>query len=154
MRRRRRLPKPGFVGVDPGRSSGGIAYIADSCTMTWKLSDMTDADIWSVFELLGEHAVFAVIERVNSMPGQGVASSFKFGASFGELKMATVAARIPFELVTPVKWQTAMKCRSKGDKNVTKGAAQRLFPKHKITHANADALLLAEHARRLHTERH
>jgi hypothetical protein len=37
---------------------------------------------------------------------------------------------------------------SKGDKNVTKRKAQELFPSLKITHATADALLIAEYLRR------
>jgi hypothetical protein len=40
-----------------------------------------------------------------------------------------------------------MQCLTKGDKNVSKAAAQRLWPKLKITHANADALLIAEYGR-------
>lgn len=36
-----------------------------------------------------------------------------------------------------------------GDKNVTKAAAQRLFPDQKVVHATADAMLLAEYARRV-----
>ena len=38
---------------------------------------------------------------------------------------------------------------SKGDKNVTKRRAQELFPGARVTHAVADALLLAEYCRRL-----
>jgi hypothetical protein len=37
---------------------------------------------------------------------------------------------------------------TKGDKNVSKRKAQELFPQLKITHATADALLLAEFGRR------
>ena len=38
-----------------------------------------------------------------------------------------------------------MKCLTKGDKNVTKSAAQRLYPDRKITHADADAILIARY---------
>ena len=62
--------------------------------------------------------------------------------------MALIAAGIPFETVTPAKWQGAMGCRTKGDKNVTKRKAQDLFPGVKVTHAIADALLIAEWGRR------
>ncbi len=37
---------------------------------------------------------------------------------------------------------------TKGDKNVSKRRAQELFPALKVTHAIADALLIAEFARR------
>jgi len=109
---------------------------------------MTDRDIWDKVSWLAGLADRAVLEKVNAMPKQGVVSMFKFGSSYGELKMALVAAGIRFEQVSPVSWQTALKCRTKGDKNVSKSRAQELFPDMKITHAIADSLLIAEYARR------
>lgn len=90
----------------------------------------------------------AYLEQVHSMPGQGVASSFKFGQGYGSLEMALTAAGIPFERVTPQKWQKALGCLTKGQKNVSKRKAQELFPTMKVTHATADALLIAEWGRR------
>jgi Holliday junction resolvasome RuvABC endonuclease subunit len=140
------------IGIDPG-VSGAVAWVDhQGLAGAEKLKGMTDRD---VFELLvdlrlagDQHQVRALLEEVHSMPRQGVASTFKFGVSFGSLRMALVAAAVPFELITPAKWQQAMRCRSKGDKNVTKARAQELFPSLKITHATADALLLAELCRR------
>ena len=83
------------------------------------------------------------------MPKQGVASTFKFGQSFGFLQGILIAAEIPFELVTPQKWQRYLGCRTKGDKNITKARAQELFPDIKCTHAVSDALLIAEYGRRV-----
>lgn len=60
---------------------------------------------------------------------------------------------IPFDEVAPVKWQTAMQCRTGGDKNISKRRASELFPGVRLTHAIADALLLAEYARRLEVRR-
>jgi len=68
--------------------------------------------------------------------------------SFGFCQGMLVAARIRFELARPQKWQTALDCRTGGDKNISKARAQALFPGVKVIHANADALLLAEFARR------
>ncbi len=73
---------------------------------------------------------------------------FKFGASYGFLKGLLVGMQIEFEEVTPQKWQKAMGCMTKGDKNVSKSAAQRLFPREKVVHATADAMLIAEFCRR------
>lgn len=116
----------------------------------------TERDVWGRIVdggVRSERTVFAVIERVHSMPKQGVASSFKFGRSYGFLRGCLIASGIPFEEVTPQVWQKALGCLSRGDKNVTKARAQQLFPSLKITHATADALLLAEYARRLHAQR-
>lgn len=90
----------------------------------------------------------AYIEKVHSMPKQGVASSFKFGMGYGGLRMAILACDIRMIEVTPNKWQSKMGCRTGGDKNISKAKAQQLFPGIKVTHALADGLLIAEYARR------
>lgn len=135
-----------YIGIDPGQS-GGVAFITPMATKAYNMPD-TERDIWNLFLVDSPHKYFAVIERVHSMPRQGVASSFKFGMSYGALRMALVASGIPFEDVTPQKWQKALGCLSGGDKNVTKQRAQSLFPQLKITHKTADSLLLAEYCRR------
>jgi len=139
-----------ILGVDPG-GSGAIACIDDGGEPSWIKLDSTEADIaHAVASWDAEHVVdFAFIERVHSMPKQGVSSSFKFGQSYGFLRGILVALSIPFEEVTPQTWQKSMGCMSKGNKNVTKARAQQLFPGVKITHANADALLIAEYGRRV-----
>ena len=89
----------------------------------------------------------ATIENVHAMPKQGVTSSFTFGKNFGFLIGLLTACCIPYKFVTPQKWQKGMQCMTKGDKNISKAAAQRLWPKIKITHAIADSLLIAEYGR-------
>lgn len=141
-----------FIGIDPGQS-GSIAVVFPSGNATWIKLDSTDHDIadWlREVHQLRPHSVCR-IERVSAMPKQGISSTFKFGRSFGFLQGLLVAFQIPFELVTPQKWQGFMGCRTAGDKNVSKAAAQRLHPSLKITHANADALLIAEYCRRTAT---
>lgn len=135
-----------YIGVDPGQS-GGVSFIWPDGTFSHPMPE-TERDIWEMFKVDNPNDYFAVIERVHSMPRQGVASSFKFGMSYGALRMALVASEIPFEDVTPQKWQKALGCLSGGDKNVTKQRAQSLFPQLKITHKTADSLLIAEYCRR------
>jgi len=136
-----------YIGIDPGKS-GGIALIErGGSAFVHKMPD-TDMDIIELFRSFDCGCSSAMIEQVHSMPGQGVASCFEFGRGFGALIMALVACSIPFERVSPQKWQRAMGCLTKGDKNVSKRKAQEIFPKIKVTHATADALLIAEYARR------
>jgi len=146
-----------FLGIDPGKS-GGAALItaAHQVVSTIKFSE-TEKDIseWFLEQLVHDSCsrstgwdVVACIERVHSMPKQGVASSFKFGQSYGFLRGLLIAHGIRFEAVTPQSWQKALGCLSRGDKNVTKAKAQEIFPQVKVTHAIADALLLSEFARR------
>ncbi|QDV86961.1 hypothetical protein [Planctomycetes bacterium TBK1r] len=143
-----------YLGVDPG-ASGAIVAI-DGNEIMHARNDWTERDVsdWlSAFEPLKDDYCFAILEQVSAMPKQGVSSTFKFGRSYGFLRGLLIAHRIPFETVTPAKWQQVMRCRSKGDKNVTKARAQELFPTHKWTHRTADAVLLAEYGRRTMAER-
>lgn len=148
-----------FIGIDPGQS-GGIAVLGanqSGIPLCYGL-DTTEKDIRDVLWPLqpfmkgseNDSRSFALIERVHSMPKQGVASSFKFGQNYGFLRGCLISLGIPFEEVTPQKWQKAMGCLTKGDKNVSKAKCQQLFPSIKVTHAIADALLIAEFARRTH----
>jgi len=134
-----------IIGIDPG-ASGGIALLGSTAT-AWKMPE-TERDLWELFQSLPLENVFAYIELVHSMPRQGVASSFKFGKNYGLLRGMLIASCLPFDEVTPQRWQKLMGCLSRGDKNTTKAKAQQLFPSLKVTHAIADALLIAEYGRR------
>jgi crossover junction endodeoxyribonuclease RuvC len=140
-----------FIGIDPGKH-GGIACISEH-GITAVPMPTTDRDLFDVLmagkQMLGE--MMAYVEAVHAMPKQGVTSAFTFGKGYGALLMALTAAGIPYELVTPQKWQKALGCLTKGDKNVTKAKAQQLWPEMIWTHAISDAALIAEYGRRLRT---
>ena len=140
-----------YFGIDPG-VGGGIAVVGDGEQFhgppRLKLKDATEHDIAAWFGLVNVDEPRAVIEAVSSSPQMGVVSAFTFGRSYGMLRGVLVGLAIPFVDVRPQKWQRAMGCLSKGDKNVTKAKAQQLYPGEKITHATADAILLATYCRR------
>jgi hypothetical protein len=155
-----------YIGIDPGTSGGFAAVGEDRATSAWACPmPNTLAGIRYVFQkLTGGRTVpcAAVLEHVWSSPGWGHAGAFTFGQSFGALEMMLVEYAIPYELVVPVKWQNELQCRTPkerreelghADKNINKARAQDLFPGFKVTHAIADALLLAEYARRIHGSR-
>lgn len=135
-----------FMGIDPGKS-GAIAVV-DRHGLIQAIYDRGKGTLHdeAAFFIRWKEAV-ACIEFVRSSPQQGVVSAFTFGQGYGQLLGMLAATQIPFVEVRPQKWQQAMRCLSKGDKNITKAAAQRLFPTQKVTHAIADALLLAEYCR-------
>lgn len=148
-----------FLGIDPG-VSGGLAVL-DELGIVLHVGKMPDSerDLLDVLlETSGRDFVSertkhtrAMLELVHPMPKHmtGGNGNFTLGQSKGTLRMALVAAGIPFDEVSPVKWQTAMQCRTGGDKNISKRRASELFPGVKVTHAIADSLLLAEYCRRL-----
>ncbi len=142
-----------FMGIDPGRSGAVIVIDALGCRRGEVRLNDTDHDVCEFVRLWSPSIAFAALEQVNAMPGQGVASTFKFGLSYGFCAALLAAFQVPHDLVRPAAWQKAMGCRTGGDKNVSKQAAQRLFPGPKIIHANADAFLLAEFARRIFNAR-
>ena len=140
-----------IIGIDVG-INGGIAWITDGKACVEKMPD-TLQDLWELIRDITNHPrssldgrkYKAYIEAVSSSPQMGVVSSFSFGRGYGNLEMALTAAGIPFERVRPQVWQKALGCMTKGDKNVSKRRAQELFPDRKITHATADALLIAHY---------
>ena len=142
------------IGIDPGKE-GGIAIIdttwaemsGDPSPLTVHKMPATEHDVREILESIGRYR-FAFIEAVSAMPGNGAVSMFTFGRSYGFLRGVLSALKLPFEDVRPLKWQTDLGCRSKGDKNATKATAQRLWPEVRFTHATADAALIAEYGRR------
>lgn len=141
-----------YIGIDPGKS-GGIAIIDSRVTFTRPMPS-SERGIWEVIAVEDNSHTFAVIEKVHAMPKQGVTSMFTFGVGYGGLRMALIAAGIPFEEVTPQKWQKSFgMVRKKSELNSVwkrrlMAKAQQLFPLVDVTLKTADALLIAEYARR------
>ncbi len=140
-----------FLGIDPGKT-GGVSFHDPACELidAFAFTNKTPMDIYQMLKACRKGNPVAMIEKVHSMPKQGVKSSFTFGQGYGFLLGCLTALEIPFEYVTPQKWQRYLGCLSKGDKNVTKQKAQELYPHLKITHATADALLIGEYLKRTH----
>lgn len=144
-----------IIGIDPGKN-GSIAWITPKGRSCVEKMPETAQDLWGLLEsIVSDHAMIyrpseckAYLESISSSPQMGVVSAFSFGRGLGQLEMALTAANIPFERITPSKWQKAMGCLTGGDKNLSKRKAQELFPQHKVTHAIADGLLIAEFGRR------
>ena len=160
-------PRSLYVGVDPG-ASGGLVVIGPSGVVAEKMP-ATEADVWGWVSLLHLDGyldgpppeVYAAVEKVGGYVGEAQPGSaaFKFGLSYGGVRMALTAAGVPFDDVTPQTWQKAFglhrgKAESKTAwKNRLKAKAQQLFPGVAVTLATADALLIAEYCRRKHEGR-
>jgi len=141
-----------ITGIDPGWS-GGVAQIGPCTIKVQGFCNMTEKDIYETVKEYCRFSDACYIEKVHSMPRQGVASTFKFGLICGFLRGTVMSLEVPLHEVTPQRWQKYLGCLSKGDKNVTKSMAQRLYPGVKITHATADALLIARYGTEQSTER-
>ena len=143
-----------YLGFDPGRD-GAMAVIGPHL-ITSAVAFDKNAYVYGLSDLRRQFNLFAVVEHVGAMPGQGVTSCFSFGESFGWLQGVLDAMRIPYELVRPQKWKKVFSCTS--DKNTSIEVAKRMFPEvdlrrtplcRKPHDGKAEALLIAEYARRI-----
>lgn len=164
-----------FVGIDPG-AAGGISIIPKydfAATAFHDISKMTLSDIADFWRDLRteDSSVYVLLENpqlphfdARKSYGEGamthisVSTHRKLGQSVGQQQgLATAFGYIPI-LISPQKWQSRLNCRTKGDKNVTKSLAMKVFPllkrqiattgefKSTITHNVADSLLIALYA--------
>jgi len=144
------------IGIDPG-VGGAIAFLTDALefivvhempTMahTGKRRQVNPAELAN---LLSRTPIqMAYVERVGSMPHQGVASSFNFGMSYGVIQGVLAALGIPMVLITPVTWKKKAGLIGK-EKDAARTLAQQLYPQaplgKKKDIGKADALLIARY---------
>lgn len=146
-----------FVGIDPGSASGAIGLISeDSEVILYEYlpEDPGEQGLFIHEFLLSHRANFVSIEKVSSMPKQGVSSTFKFGGSFGAIQAAVAISKVPYGLVTPQRWKNmVLKDFNKSDKDSSRIFINRQFPelnlKRKKDHNLTDALCLALYAREI-----
>jgi len=152
-----------YVGIDPGLS-GAVAIISndivikDTPTITVKAGKKNKrhyevAGMVATLSDLPDSTVVA-LEKIHSMPGQGVASTFSTGEGYGLWRGIITALGLPLVLVTPQAWKKAMMNGMGKDKEADRLRAIEMFPKlyeqlkRKSDHNRADALLIAEYLRR------
>jgi crossover junction endodeoxyribonuclease RuvC len=143
------------VGIDPGLSgaiaildhAGALVSVTDlPIIRDLKLAWIDGSELQSIIlDALGGRTACATVERVSSMPGQGVASSFQFGVGFGSILGVLQTLHIPIEFVTAAVWK-----RSYGlskDKHASLHKARLMFPSAELDLAKhdgkAEALLIA-----------
>ena len=102
----------------------------------------------------GEEQIYAVVEKVGAMPGQGVVSMFNFGKSAGFIEGVLAAFGIEILLVPPQKWKKAYDLGSDKQKSIEK--CQEMHPElsllptsrcKKPSDGMAEAVLIAEYGR-------
>lgn len=140
-----------YLGIDPG-INGGVALLRPDgqVILAQRMPFPLTGELQMFQRLVGYGVTFAVLELVRTSPQMGVKSAGTFMRGVGRLEAFLTASGIRYAEVAPAKWQKAMHCRTGGNKNVTLAAAKKLFPTLAINHTIADALLIAEYARRIH----
>lgn len=144
--------------IDPGLK-GAIAFIQGDEIVTHVMPTIENQiDIHALSDLLLDSKVnLCVIEKVGSMPKQGVTSMFNFGKTCGLIEGVVAAYRIPYLLVAPQTWQKVMLKDVKGEDPKKRAliACKRLLPsvnllateRSRVPHDGiVDALLMAKYA--------
>lgn len=89
----------------------------------------------------------AYLERVSSMPGQGVASMFSMGDTYGCIRGILAALGIETHIITPRQWKKHYGLNS--DKEIARAKAIELYPQAPLTRKKdqnrAEALLIARY---------
>lgn len=157
-----------YLGIDPG-AKGAVGSIIES--VAGGCSRLVVDLPGSRYELIAmmngaagprgaESQCFAALERPGYGPPMGKSAAVKLRESYERCAMALVAAGIPFEEVSPQTWKKeifkgAEILKGKEGKARARARAAELFPSLADQVARvkddgrAEALLLAEYARRL-----
>lgn len=139
-----------YIGIDPGKA-GGICFLMDDEIKTFKCPATTHDMAEELILAKDIRKCTAIVEKVHSFPGQGVASTFNFGYNYGVWLGILSALHIPYQLCLPRKWMKfygSMPKEKKDRKNHLKQLAQQMYPDHKVTLYNADAILLANYLKK------
>jgi crossover junction endodeoxyribonuclease RuvC len=118
-----------IISFDPGQK-GGIAIHQQGKTTAYPMPLAGKVlDLASIAAIIKNASPdIAVIEKVGSMPGQGVSSTFTFGTGYGQLQGLLAGLGIPFELVTPQAWKKLVLAGTPKDKDAAIAYCRRAFP--------------------------
>jgi len=140
-----------ILGIDPGASGGFCLMNNQKMIKLCKFTDWheTNTEIENI--KYNYPNVNAVIEKVHAMPGQGVTSMFSFGMNFGYWHGILVAHKIPFNYVSPQKWQKLvgnLPIEKADRKRALRDMAKNNYPEQeKLINLNtADAVWIAKTA--------
>jgi hypothetical protein len=151
-----------ILAIDPGASGGIVQLLPRGAVFADAMPD--NADLRDAIEAFaanarqeGCHAVcyMEIVGGMIKVAGKNVGmgpAMFKFGDGFGYIRGLIDMARIERRMVLPKQWQAGIPGVQGVEKVIRKRAlkehAARLFPSLKITLSTADALCIADYARR------
>lgn len=156
-----------ILGLDPGESGAVARMLCGRYgVVSVESHPMPDTDgdkvnlLRELVPMLGGLPFMAYLELVTGyIPAAGKqpgSRMFNFGVSYGVLRMALCALRIPYETVQPHQWQKKLSIpkmdrdRETKDefKRRLKEKARQLYPQQNWTLKTCDAVLIAEYGRR------
>ncbi len=146
-----------YIGVDPG-FSGALACLhnldIEAVDMPIIKAAKNELDSVAVAFFLKTHEPgLVVIEKAQSMPGQGISSTGRYMESYGRIRGLCEGMGIPYVLVHPRTWKKVVMSDMGKEKGESIVKVKQLYPSvslpRKKDHGKADAILLCEYARRM-----
>lgn len=146
-----RKEKKYFCGIDPGKT-GAIACIDDGLHIVTLVDyDENPCGMFvDSFRTIAQMKTIVYLEKVHSMPRQGVVSTFNFGQSYGFVRGLLSANGINFVDISPQAWQKGLVTKTEDVKKPSLELARKLFSDTRLSrqkdHNRADALIIAYRA--------
>lgn len=147
-----------IAGIDPG-FSGAVTILKDNekpimyDMPVLKVGKKQEINAISIKAILS-CCSHIYIEKVGSMPGQGISSTARYHKSAGIIIGICIGLGIPYTEVHPRTWKSAMMKDMPKEKEASIMRAQQLFPDidfpRKKDHGKADSLLIAVWGTRNH----
>ena len=116
-----------YIGIDPGQK-GGIGIIEGDRLVEYFPMPETRKQVYDRLKVYVDREATATIEKVGSMPGQGVASTFKFGKGYGELLGICTALGFRISEPTPQAWKKATLAGTDKSKEASIQRCENLYP--------------------------
>ena len=135
-----------FITIDPGWKGSMAVYENNELVRTINCKP-TSTETWELVWKDILESNIAILEWVHSMPGQGVASTFKFGYNYGMWHGFLASASKETMLVLPRMWQKNwdnVPKDKKDRKNFFKAEAIKVSNGVKVTLINADAICMGQ----------
>ena len=132
------MEKQYIIGIDPGQN-GGIAFLdiinhtlrairtpvfRPNKKLKRKTTTYDIETLVSLFDIPIDSVYCAILERVNTMPGQGIASNGKLMYGYG--LMHGLIAKFNHKLVLSRVWKKALNLNA--DKDLSRNRASMVFP--------------------------
>lgn len=144
-----------YIGIDPGQR-GAMSILKDNARLP-EIIPYNKEEYIDRFRLLfyEETEYICCIEQVHAIRGNGTASTWAFGQSYGWLLGVLDALCIPYQPITPQKWKKEFGLNSDKAKSVE--VCKQLFPGIKLLRTErsrkeddniAEAVLLSLYAKR------
>lgn len=118
-----------YIGIDPGKTGGWAITHEDGHVDVYPWNDEIFIACMQGLHMANPsgEGIICALEKVGSMPKQGVSSTFRFGEEYGLIQGVLKALNIPYQTIPPQTWKKEFSLLHQ-DKSKSVETAKRLFP--------------------------